>query len=107
MSKKRPMLAESVEDKHDKLSCIIVEDKKIFGGGDIPLELGRINMKKGIPAGSFVWLFSVFNMVSPLIINSQRFHHPMLFGRIGSRQLGEGDGFNCGIKGFIRRWGPV
>ena len=98
MGKKRGMLTELTKDKHDKLSCLVVVYKKIFSWGDVSLEFRRINMKKGIARMSFVWLFSFFNVISPLIINSTRFHHPMVFGRVGSCQLGQGDGFDCGIK---------
>ena len=55
-------------------------------------------MKKGIVRVSFVWLFFFFNVISPLVVNRTRFYHPMVFGRVGSHQLGQGDGFDCGIK---------
>ena len=98
MSKKRSVLTELANDEHDKLSCLIVKYEKIFGGRDVSLEFGRINMKKRIARVTFIWLFSMFDVISPLIINSTRFHHPMVFGRIGSCQLGQGEGFDGGIK---------
>ena len=87
MSKKGSVLAEVTKDKHDKLSCLFAKDTKIIGSGDIPLESGGINMKERIVRVSLIWLFSFFNISPPLVIDSTRFNHPMICGRVGSWQL--------------------
>jgi hypothetical protein len=85
MGKKRSVFTELVKDKHDKLSCLAVVDKKIFSGGDVAIEFRWINMKKWIAFVARVWLFSFFNVFPPLVIDSTRFHHPMIRGRVGRR----------------------
>ena len=87
MSKKGSVLAEVTKDKHDELSCLFVKDMKIIGSGDIPLESGGINMKERIARVSSIWLFSFFNISPLLVIDSTRFNHPMICGRVGSWQL--------------------
>ena len=107
MIKKRSVLTEATKDEHDKLSCLVVKDKKIFGRRDVPLEFGGIDMEKRIARESFIWLFSFFNVLSPLVIDSTRFNHPIMFGRVGSCQLGEMDGFNCRKECIVHGWCPV
>jgi hypothetical protein len=98
MIKKRSVLIEAMKDKHDKLFCLVVKDKKIFSGEDVPLEFGDINMKKRIARVLSIWLFFFFNVISLLIIDSTRFNHSIIFGGVESCQLGEINGFNCRKK---------
>jgi hypothetical protein len=104
MIKKRSVLAEATKNKHDELSCLVVKDKKIVGGGDIALEFGGINMEKRIATMSSIWLFSFFDVISPLVIDSTRFDHPIIFGRVGSCQLGKIYGFNCRKECIVHGW---
>ena len=98
MSKKSSVSNELAKDKHDDFFCLGVKDEKIFGGRYVTLEFGEIDMTKRIAAKTFIWLVSMFNVIPPLVINSSRFDHPMEFGRVGFRQLGQIDDFDCRVE---------
>ena len=59
------MSSEVANDKHHQLSTLLVIDNMVGVRASIKLEFRRVNLEKRITLVSFIWLWSIFNMVSP------------------------------------------